>query len=52
MEWLKRIGRQLLFPHLGLVIISVPVAAALLIYTFLYVAEMCIRDRSEAIKSS
>lgn len=36
MNRLKQILNRLLFPHLALVIVSVPLAAALLIHTFLY----------------
>ena len=36
MEHVKRVLRQILFPRLAVVIISVPVAAALLAYTFLF----------------
>lgn len=36
MERMKRILKKILFPKLAVAIISVPVAAALLIYTFLY----------------
>lgn len=39
MERFKRILNKILFPHLALVFISVPVAVALLIYTFLYEEE-------------
>lgn len=39
MEHVKRILKQILFPRLAVVVISVPVAAALLIHTFLFEEE-------------
>lgn len=39
MKGLKRILNKILFPHLALVLVSVPAAAALLTYTFLYESE-------------
>ncbi len=39
MERFKQILNKILFPHMALVFISVPVAGALLIYTFLYEEE-------------
>ena len=36
MEWWKKLLYKLLFPHSAIVIVLVPVSAALLIYTFAF----------------